>query len=210
MTTLNEFVLETLTHHHVGRLNFRYGPMRVYPDGYRRDIAGCVRDGLIRPTTDAATAHISGAAPAGAFRMETPRGEPHPFFVNPDLFDVRGGTAYLKSTLSANELADLRGTIVHEATHALQDWQRVELDPRTAEGAAYLAGAIFRRLCGFRTLGTIVDPLASGTAYSLHLADRFLAETDPHRRYLIAEEDVTTLNRLVTTARFDRYVYNGI
>lgn len=210
MTTLNEFILETLQHHHIARLNFRYGAMLVYPDGYRRDIAHCVRDGLIRPTLDPEVAGIHGELPAGAFRMETEPGTPHPFFVNPHFFDIVRGVPQLKTTMTEQELAELRGTIVHESTHALQDYQRRRLDPRTAEGAAYMAGAIFRRLCGYRTFGAIVNPTMSGTSYSLFLADRFLAETDPARRYLIPDEDVATLNRLVTTVRAERYLANGI
>jgi hypothetical protein len=211
--TLKNFVLETLTHAFVGRLNFRYGATRVYPEGYRRDIAHCVRDGLIVLTTDPAVLGpdpASRAVPGGAFIVETQRGHAHPFFIDPANCVLRDGTAYVKDSLGENELANLRGTIVHEATHALQDYQRVAIDPVTSEGAAYLAGAIARRLWGFRTAGPIVNPRASGIAYSLHLADRFLAETDPNRRYLIASDDVHALNGLVTTGSFDRYVFNGI
>jgi hypothetical protein len=209
---LRDFVLETLTHEFIGRLNFRYGPMRVYPEGYRRDIAGCVRDGLIRLTIDPAEVGYAGAAaaPAGSFVSDTPRGRIHPFFVNPRLCETRHGNVYLLDGLSENERADLRGTIVHEATHALQDYQRRPLDPRTAEGAAYLAGAIARRLWRYRTATPIVNPRAGGLAYSLHLAERFLAETDPHRRYLIPSDDVMILNSLVTTGAAHRYVFDGI
>lgn len=213
MPTLRDFVIETLTDAHIGRLNFRYGATRVWPDGYRLDIAGCVRDGHIRPTIDPAV--LGGdparrAIPAGSYVMETPRGNVHPFFIDPANCDVVGGTAYVKRSLLPGELADLRGTIVHEATHALQDWMRVRLDPRTAEGSAYLAGAITRRLWGYRRGIPIVNPRAGGLAYSLMLADRFLAETDPHRRYEIAGDDVMELNALVTTGSASRYVFNGI
>lgn len=213
MPTLRDFVLETLTHAYVGRLNFRYGATRVWPDGYRLDIAGCVRDGLIRPTIDPAALGPDPehrAIPAGAFVMETRRGQAHAFFIDPVNCDLVNGTACVKTSLSATEQADLRGTIVHEATHALQDWMRVTLDPRTAEGAAYLAGAIARRLWGYRTASPIVNPHASGIAYSLTLADRFLAETDPHRRYAVSSDDMMTLNGLVTTGAASRYVFNGI
>src|SRR5512134_3323067 len=118
MPTLREFVIETLTHTHIGRLNFRYGATRVWPDGYRLDIASCVRDGLIRPTIDPAV--LGGdparrAIPAGAYVMETPRGTRHPFFIDPANCDVVGGTAYVRS-LGVDGEADLRGTVVHEAT----------------------------------------------------------------------------------------------
>jgi hypothetical protein len=211
MQTLRDFVLETLTHVHVGRLNFRYGATRVWPDGYRGDIAHCVRDGLIRVTTDRAVLGPDPElldTPGGAFLMDTPRGQPHPMYFDSGSCDIVSGTAYVKRTLSVYEQADLRGCVVHEATHALQDWMRVRIDPCTAEGAAYLAGAITRRLWGYAIV--LANPGVSGLSRSLAVADRFLAETDPHRRYVIPSADVTWLNARVTTGAASRYVYNGI
>ncbi|MBI4523213.1 MAG: hypothetical protein HY695_05300 [Deltaproteobacteria bacterium] len=212
MITLQSFVLETLTSEFVERLNFEFGPMRVYPSGYRNDIAGCIRNGRIRITSDPSTISSSPSSvdADGSYAIDTPRGQIHPFFIHPRWTILTGGELYLKDGLSGNESASLRGTIIHEATHALQDWQRAQLDPPTAEGAAYLAGAIARRLWGYRTLGRIENPQASGHAYALTLADRFLAEPNGARRYHIPTDDVATLKSLVSTVHADRYVFNGI
>jgi hypothetical protein len=209
--TLTAFVLETLTHPFTLRLSFRYGATRVYPDGYATHIAGCVRDGLIRPTIDTSVlapdpSHM--ATPAGAFIMEPRGGEAHPMFFDPRNFERAGAEVVVKPGLSGNELADLRGVVIHEATHALQDWDQVELDPRTAEGAAYLAGAMTRLLWGYRTFGPIVNPQCSGLSYSLYLAERLFREGEPGGA--VPADDVHLLNGLVTTGNEGRYVYNGI
>ena len=209
MPTLTEFVLETLTHPLVGRLSFRYGAARVYPEGYRTHIAGCVRDGLIRPTIDTGVLGTTRSElPAAAFVMEPRPGEVHPMFFHPHSFDTSGTNVFVKTTLSANELADLRGEVIHEATHALQDWERRQLDPRTAEGAAYLAAAMTRWLWGFRTFGEIVNERCSGHSYSLVLARRLLAAGTA--AFDVPADDVHILNGLVTTGAEGRYLYNGI
>jgi hypothetical protein len=209
--SLRQFVLETLTGPEVDDLNFQYGPMRVYPAGYRRDIARGIRGGSIELTSDASRVYGPGQSPAnGSFVVDTPRGQVHPFFINPEWTFQQGGRLCVRPGLGTQGRADLKGTIIHEATHALQDYQRNALRPQTAEGAAYLAGAIARRRHGYRTAGTIVNPRVSGIAYSLHLADRFLAETNRHQRYLVPGADVAILDSLVSTGSHHRYVFNGI
>jgi hypothetical protein len=199
---LESFVLETLGSPYVDKLNFQFGPMRVYPLGYRRDIAGCIRNGRI------ALRLGSTSGPAGSFAVDTPRGQIHPFVFNSRLIDERSGVLHLKS-LSAREQADLRGTIIHESTHALQDWQRISLTPQMSEGPAYLAGAIARRLWGYRDLGPVPNPRVTGHAFALYLADRFLA-APVHSRYIIPANDVQVLVSLVSTGSADRYSFDGI
>lgn len=72
MATLHEFVLETLTHANVQQLNFSYATMRVYPQGYSRDIAHCIRDGLIHVSADPAECGygVNQSVPAGSFRTD--------------------------------------------------------------------------------------------------------------------------------------------
>lgn len=208
---LDAFVLETLTSRRVDELNFQFGSTRVYPSGYRSDIAGCIRNGSIRlssaPSSISTTPHlISGQ---GSFIVDAPPGHVHILYINPDLTEEISGELHVKQGLSTQERASLRGTIIHEATHALQDWQRASLDPRLAEGAAYLAGAITSRLWGFQLISPIVNPRVSGTAYSLTLADWFLS-SPRHIRYLIPMDDVLRMKSLVRTGSSERYVFNGI
>ncbi|NJN64260.1 MAG: hypothetical protein HC882_04855 [Acidobacteria bacterium] len=212
MPTLQEFVLETLTCEHIDQLNFRFGHLLVYPSGYRDDIAGAIRNGRIRLTSDPAeiTSNPHGTSASGSFVADTPRGEVHPFFINPEFTVSTGGVLHVRDGLSRSESASLRGTIVHESTHALQDYQRLGTpDPRAAEGAAYLAGAITAHLWGYRTVGAIVNPRVSGRSYAIVLAERFLREL-PSNRYVISREDVSILQSLVTTGGAHRYVFDGI
>jgi hypothetical protein len=211
-TTLREFVLETLTSSFVNRLNFQFDTMLVYPNGYSGDIAACIRGGSIRLTSDPAaiSSHPEQMSADGSFVADTPRGQAHHFFVHSRHTLSRGSELFLRDDIAANELARLRGTIVHEATHALQDFQRRPLDPPTAEGAAYLAGAIMMRQCGYRTPSPIVNPRAGIHAYALTFADRFLAEPNAGRRYVIPPDDVGWLKRLAPTGSAHRYVFEGI
>ena len=209
--TLKQFVLDTLSGSEVDELNFQYGPTRVYPAGYRRDIARGIRGGSIELTSDPSRVYRPGQHAAnGSFVVDTPRGQVHPFFIHPDWTFERAGRWYVRASLGPQGRADLKGTVIHEATHALQDYQRNPLRAQTAEGAAYLAGAITRRQHGYRTASPIVNPRVSGIAYSLHLADRFLGETDAHRRYLVPAADVSVLDSLVHTGSHHRYDFNGI
>jgi hypothetical protein len=232
-TLLREFVLNTLTSPLVDNLNFRFGSLLVYPTGYRNDIAGCIRNGHIRLTSNPTDVFPPGADDSadGVFVPDTPAGQSHWCFIHPRWTEMHGTEVFLKNNLARNELASLRGTVIHESTHALQDFQRLsippmhgtrrrrqsarrsdrpQVDPRAAEGAAYLAGAIAKRLWGFQSAGPIVNPRAGGHAYALSLADRFLAETNVARRYVISTEDVMVLMSLVTTGSPQHYVFNGI
>jgi hypothetical protein len=213
-TTLREFVLETLTSPFVNRLNFQFDTMLVYPNGYCNDIAACIRGGSIRLTSNAAAISTTPEmiVASGTFVVDTEPGQVHPFFISPRLTTQGASELLLRDDVAGNERARLRGTIIHEATHALQDYQRQQLDPLTAEAAAYLAGAITMRQWGFRTFGPIVNPHAGIHAYSLTVADRFLAEPNAGRRYVIPPADVTALrgHAAASTGTAHRYVFNGI
>jgi hypothetical protein len=209
-TTLQSFVLETLRHRHIEVLNFQFGALRVYPSGYSSDIASSVETGAIRLTSD--WADTGASAPLshdGAFAVDTAAGTSHPFFVHSRWTEVASEGLCVRETLSSREQAHLRGVIVHESTHALQDWQRVAPNPRTAEGAAYLAGAITSRLWGFAPIGGVANPRASGLAFAMDLSERFLSST-VGARYVISATDVSTLESLVTIGAPARYLFNGL
>ncbi len=197
---LQDYALDTLTSPNINKLNFKYGPMRVYPLGYQRDIAGCIRNGRITINFDPNYRY------AASYEPDAPRGQKHALTVGPDYVENRSGIIQLKS-LSVHENALFRGTIIHECTHALQDWQRIHLSPAMSEGVAYVAGAIAKRLWGYNN--HISNPHISAHAYALSLADRFLS-APINSRYIIPENDVQTLSRLVTTGTSSRYIFNGI
>ena len=127
-----------------------------------------------------------------------------------------GDLAYtiLGDQATPENVAALRRDVIHEATHALQDWDRYEsLDRYTAEGAAYLAGAItyLQWGGGARDFG---DRMAGPHAYALWLA---LQRRDQGRLNSPAEFRVSVDDRvnLASTRGFalgaaERYVYNGI
>lgn len=187
----------------LGALNFAYGPVRIYPSGYR-DVAQLVEDG-----------HIVFRLTSGlnaSFEVDTPRGTPHPFNV-PTWMAEEGadGVVRVKGALSI----EASGTIVHEATHALQDYQRLgsrpggRFTPRTAEGAAYVAAWMARIILGQPRLGRPID--RGMIERTSHAYARYLAEELLDRRivYLVPPDDVRRLDELVLIGSPSRYVFEG-
>lgn len=208
---LTDFVLETLQSRFVQRLFFTFSFMHVYPQGYNRDIARAISNGNILVTTDASL--ISSTPNAvrgdGAYTCDTPPGQQHYLYINPIYTTQVHNERHIKKAMSARERASLRGTIIHETTHALQDYQRVNLSPRQAESVAYFAGAITRRQWGYSSPGGIYNPEQSAHAYSLHMADLFLRQPQG-QQITIPPDQITTLSRLVSHGTPSRYVFNGI
>lgn len=192
--TAKQFVLETLQHSRVARINFKYGSILVYPTGYSRDVANLVQDEHIQFTTAPGAHYTVDSQPGVRHQMALPAQD---FQQDPNtrVLNVRGNPGPL-----------LRGTIIHEATHALQDYQRHQTDASTAEGAAYLAGWITSLLWGYPELPSNAQP-TTGHAYARQLAGRFI-----HGQigYLIPDAEVRALNALVSTGSASRYVFNGI
>jgi hypothetical protein len=96
--------------------------------------------------------------------------------------------------------------VVHEATHALQDYQRIRLDPQTSEGAAYLAAWIARLVWGYPRLSGSAASVVTSHSYARRLAARVIDQGI----YVIPVDDVRTLNSLVGTAVASSYVFNGL
>ncbi len=66
---------------------------------------------------------------------------------------------------SYGSTAPEREAIVHEATHAIFDFQRVRLPAWEEEATAYIADAVYRRHCGNTQAGaTGIDAIADGIA----------------------------------------------
>jgi hypothetical protein len=205
---VKQFVIETLRDSKIRRINFRYGPIRVYPEGYQRDIAEAVEH-----------EHIGFLAAAGNpyYTAERLRGQQHIMALPAEHIELNSNTPNgnagilsVKANLGQLGGAGLRGTIVHEATHALQDYQRNQTDAKTAEGAAYLAGWMASLLWGYPRLmlpGGGVPSTAQ--AYARWLAGLRL---DGRIGYEIPKSHVDALNGLVALLleSADGYVFNGI
>ena len=129
-------------------------------------------------------------------------------FISPNKVVTRGRVLYVRDGQSPYELSGLRATIVHEATHALQDYQRLgRLDPLTSEGAALLADGIARRRWNDPTKVTNIN--AGPIAYALFVADWFLKQSNT-ARYVIPREYVLGLRQRASTGASGRYCFNGI
>jgi hypothetical protein len=198
--TLRDYVDETLTHDLIERINFRYGPMPVYPAGYG-EIARAVRGRRIQFTT-ARNAH---------YTAHPQPGQPHQIAIPGHFVVSRDGELWVlpPSELGPYGEADLRGTIVHEATHALQDYQRITLEPRNAEGAAYLAGWVACLQWGYEKLPREARPAERAHAHhhARWLASRFL---DRDIGYRIPEAEMRILNGRVPIGSDHLYDFNGI
>lgn len=193
--------IETLRHPNMLMVNFEYGPTRVYPQGYR-SVAKLIQDGHIRFVVTAGNS---------SFEVDTPRGQVHTFNVSDQIAetDARGEIRIRGRVLSAGT----RGTIVHEATHALQDYQRLSaklgnsFTPRMAEGAAYLAGWIAKLQWGYPRLQPDIDQRWTSHSYARWIAGKVLERQIVYR---IPFDDINMLNRMVRTGSASRYVFDGI
>lgn len=190
MTTLKDFAIDTLMHSNMRKVNFQYGGLRVYPSGFAT-IASAIRNGHIRLIG----ANLSSGAD---YDPSTRPGRQHTIRVDTS-FVTPGGSSSLLS-LSAKSERLLRMAIVHECTHALQDYQRVTATPELAEGAAYVAGWIAAIQWGY----TFV-PTGGHQAIARNLARQIIAGSYNVRPIL-----VHSLGLNVPTARASYYVFNGI
>ena len=112
-------------------INFQFAKHKVYPSGYRTDIADLVASGKIgikRRFSDIGMTDTGASYMPDADHFSIPRG-----------FDITQDVPKL--------------LFVHEATHALMDWQKVGTIPTAdSEAIAYLAKAIFVRTKGWAPL----------------------------------------------------------
>ncbi len=191
MHSAKNVVIETLRHPYIQSVNFQYGGTRVYPQGYRR-IADEVESGRIEIV----------AGTGASYNVDAARGTVHTMTFPPQMTYIKDNNVFMRA-LGPRE----RGTIVHEATHALQDYQQLSgLRPQMAEGAAYVAANITALRWG---LPRILIPPSAMTSHAVagRIAMRLL---DGQIIYIIPNNDVRTLNPLVTTGTVNRYVFNGL
>jgi hypothetical protein len=115
----------------IDRLNFGIagGAFRVYPAGYRTDVAEVIRRGHVK---------IMPLGPTKTFRV---------FYENPNMFFETGFT-----------IKDWRDQayFVHECTHVLLDWQRLGLHwAKENEAVAFLAEATYLKANGRAPLSPV-------------------------------------------------------
>ena len=193
-------VVETLRDRRLQAINFGYKQSFVYATGYA-DVANLVRDGHIR-------FEYSGGGD-NAFAPDTPLGTPHVWYVNRDLAEPDGqGHLRIRGRLGSGG----RGTIVHEATHALQDYQRLHAEDRlgrsgfsaeSAEGAAHIAGWMARLLWGWPRPGPN-DGTHGTIAYARSIAAQLLDGTIGP---IIPESMASTLNGYASQSIGSRHRY---
>ena len=194
-TTVTKRALETLRHANIRQINFLYGNLYVYPHHFRR-IAELI-----------AADHIVYEASHGNHYDPTPeRGETHTIGVHSSLGRPEEGTLIAVTPFTPQN----RGTIVHEACHAVHDYQGVTtrhgntILPRQFEGAATLAGWMAALLWGFdHAPSRFLTP-------TMQLARRKArAVLDGTIGYQIDDETVRELDAAVRTGSASRYFFNG-
>ncbi len=194
-TTFKKTALDTLRHANTGRINFQYGYLRVYPRGFH-EIANLIESD-----------HIIYQLSHGNHYDPTPeRGETHFIGVSSSLGRDENGTLMAVPGFTPQN----RGTIIHEACHAMHDYQRMTvrrgdaIGPRQYEGAATLAGWIGALLWGF---DQAPNPLLTST---MQLArDKARQFLDGTIGYQIDDTTMRELDNAVTTGTTSRYVFNG-
>ena len=193
--TLKKRALETLRDANISRINFQYGRLRVYPRGYA-EIADLI---------DADHIVYAPSLAGNSYDPTTAQGQRHVINVQSSLGRMEAGTLMAVTPFTA----DNRATIVHEATHALQDYQRMSqrggapILPRQFEGAAYLAGAMAALLWGFDSAPT---PVPASKVIALDIARQVLNGT---AGYVIDDESMRRLDRAVLTGSAHMYDMNG-
>lgn len=139
-------------------INFKFLAYKVYPEGYARDIAGCIASGGIsikQRFSDLGFKDTGGS-----------------YFASNDSYSLSA-----KFSLTTNYEKII---IAHESTHALQDYQRLGKVPvPEAEAVAYLAEALFVRANGWLPIKDLAtgspDPIraAADTAAAAVLAGAY-------------------------------------
>lgn len=195
MTSIRDFAIDTLRHRNIDRINFRFGTQHIYPRGYR-ELIRAITSGRIRIMAVA----FSGGNRGAEYSASTEPGRTHTLSVSSRYISMdREGTL---RRLSSAEQGMLRMAIVHEMTHALQDYNRSRLSPQTSEASAYVAGWIAAIL--WRYEGT--DTMEDHQRFARGIAQQVLSG--------IYEVDRLFTSQLEAIVPFNRaprsYTFNGI
>ena len=194
--TLKKRALETLRHSNIGQINFHYGSLHVYPDHFRRIADLIDNDHIVYRPDD-----------LGNNYDPTPvRGQQHYIGVHYTLGREEHGELIAASSFTPQN----RGTIVHEACHAVHDYQRVSarhggsILPRQFEGAATLAGWIATLLWGYdRAPNPFLTP---AMVLARDVARQLISGTIGNE---INPDKIGQLDEAVHIGSASRYVFNG-
>ena len=126
-------------------INFKFFGYKVYPEGYTRDVAGCISDG--KSSINQRFSDLGFKDTGGSY------------FVSNDSYSLSA-----KFSLNTNYEKII---IAHESTHAPRYYQRLGKVPvPEAEAVAYLAETIFVRTNGWAPLN---DP-TTGSPHPIRMA----------------------------------------
>lgn len=221
---IEEAVVSILRNPRLRGVNFSYGPLRVYPQGYAA-IANAIENGSIR---------IEQADGNASFRANPEDGATEVMSLGSEIA-VQGSRGRL---VCVRNLATTgHATIVHEATHALQDFQQISARnagfrgiseqsdrARMAEGAAYVAGWMAAYFFGHADLQddvaarcqSIMDNRGAETRETRtlpsHAFARWIAEQLIARNfvYQVPQLAVSALNRRVLIGTPENYEFEGL
>ncbi len=134
MSDETDFVDFLTTDPNISKINFKFLAYKIYPAGYARDVAGCIKSGKIRINRRFSD---WGRGDTGGSYMP-------------------GDDKYSLSAAFDLKQVYYQIILVHESTHAVQDYQKLGMVKRSeAEAVAYVAEAVYVQAKG---LAPIKDP----------------------------------------------------
>lgn len=180
------------THPSINAVNFKLGAYKIWPDGYRRHVAGALVSGEIRMGT------AVNKDAAASYGMDQDRLE-------------------LAPTANLSSLRD-QGLVVHECTHAIIDMCAIgEHSAFEDEAVAYIAQAIFLTRCLGDADSTpdIPVPLSDNDEKGIGIyreAKRIAAKAMRSRAYCIEKKEAANLIQMIGSQsiyrKYPRYPSN--
>ena len=145
MSDESDFIALLTTDPDVRKINFKFLTYKIYPEGYFRDVASCIKSGSIkinRRFSDLGFGDTGGS-----------------YFPANDKYSI---SKAFDLTKMSNKIL-----LMHESTHALQDYQRLgKIKRAEGEAVAYVAEAIYGQAKG---LAPLSDP-ATGLPHPIRVA----------------------------------------
>lgn len=157
------------------KINFQFMTYLIYPEGYTRDVAGCVDSGQIEINRRFSDVGMTGTGAS--------------YFPVSDSYSISKGFDLSRPTGQI--------LIAHESTHALQDFQKLGKVPvPDAEAIAYVAEAIFSLASGYPIL---LDP-ATGMPDPIRVAAANAAASVLAGNYTISQGLIGAVRSAVSSS----------